>query len=64
MEKKQSAAALIGSLVALGVGIPDIKVSAKMNREIKRVIKNEPPRTMTDEEKAYYAIHKTLNGFK
>ena len=26
--------------------------------------KRVPPRSMTEEEKEYYAIHKNLNGFK
>jgi hypothetical protein len=53
--------ASVTGMAALCGALPGV---AKARRKMTRIIKNEPPRTMTDEEKAYYAIHKTLNGFK
>ena len=50
-------------LMALGDGfsIPEMKISAKDRRELSDRRKSTPPRSMTEEELAYYKKHKKLS---
>ena len=49
---------LLATHLAMAGGMPEIKITAKDKRDMKRVIKNTPPRSMTPEEVLYYKKHK------
>ena len=54
---------IMAPLMALGDGfsIPEMKISAKDRRELSDRRKSTPPRSMTEEELAYYKKHKKLS---
>ncbi len=59
---KKQLAELMMAGIAMGGGLPDIKISKPKNGQWQKHY--DPPRSMTQAEKEYYAIHKNLTNFK
>lgn len=54
---------LFGLAALSGGRMPEVKLSAKDKRKMNDRRPNNPPRSMTPEEKEYYDRNKNLNGF-